>query len=91
MAEALMQQRGSRKERTGVVASRSGQKTVVVQVETRRRHPVYGKEVREFRKFHCHDEGDAAKVGDKVRIVESRPLSRLKRWRVAEILPAAGR
>lgn len=75
-----------RKERTGVVVSDAMDKTVVVRVERRLRHPLYGKELRRFKKFHVHDEKNEAKVGDRVRIVETRPLSRLKRWRLAEIL-----
>ena len=67
------------------MVSKSGDKTIVVQVERRFRHPLYGKELREFRKFHAHDEENGAKVGDKVRIVECRPMSRMKRWRLVEI------
>lgn len=80
------QRRGVRKERRGAVVSRSGDKTVVVRVEMNRRHPLYGKVVREHAKFHAHDEENVAAMGDLVRIVESRPLSRLKRWRVVEVL-----
>jgi small subunit ribosomal protein S17 len=63
----------------------------VVRVERKKRHPLYGKEMREFKKFYVHDEESKAKVGDKVRIVETRPLSRLKRWRLVDVLEAAGR
>jgi small subunit ribosomal protein S17 len=87
MAEPVAVKRGVRKERKGLVVSISGTKSVVVQVETRKRHPLYGKEMRLFAKFHAHDEASAAKVGDRVRIEETRPMSRLKRWRVIEIVP----
>jgi small subunit ribosomal protein S17 len=80
--------RGVRKHRRGVVVSRSGNKTIVVRVETREPHPFYGKVVRKLRKFHVHDEKNEAAVGNTVRIVECRPLSRLKRWRLLEVVPA---
>jgi small subunit ribosomal protein S17 len=76
----------------GVVVSDKNQKTVVVQVERRVMHPVYKKVVRLSKKFHAHDEGGQLKVGDKVRIRECRPISKLKRWEVltdaAETAPA---
>lgn len=78
--------RGLRKERKGVVVSKSGDKTVVVLIERRSQHPVYGKTVRQFKKYHVHDEKNEAGVGDLIRIVESRPMSRLKRWRMIEII-----
>lgn len=62
------------------------QKTIVVKVERRVRHPFYGKEMRLAKKMYAHDEKDEAKVGDKVLIVETRPLSKLKRWRLIKIL-----
>ncbi len=86
MVDTAFAQRGHRKEKHGIVVSKSGNKTVVVQVERLRRHPVYGKVVRVLRKFHAHDEENAAKVGDRVRILECRPLSRMKRWRVVAVL-----
>ena len=86
MGEIQTTERGVRKERLGVVASRSGNKSIVVTVERRRRHPVYGKTVRHVRKFHAHDEKNEAQEGDRVRIVETRPISRLKRWRLVEIV-----
>lgn len=90
MTEVEQQQaRGNRKSRRGVVVSKSGDKTVVVQVERKYRHPLYGKEMRSFRKFHAHDEKNEARVGDKVRIVECRPMSRMKRWRCVQIERAA--
>jgi len=83
-------QRNMRKTRKGVVVSKSGSKSIVVQTERRRVHPQYSKVVRQFKKFHVHDEENAAKVGDKVEIVECRPLSRLKRWRLVRITTAEG-
>ena len=71
---------------TGTVVSDKGDKTVVVRVERRVKHPLYGKIVMQTRKFHAHDERNEAKVGDVVRIVETRPLSKTKRWRLVEIL-----
>ncbi len=81
--------RGMRKERVGVVVSDAMAKTIVVRVERKERHPLYGKEVRYHRRYYAHDEKDEAAVGDKVRIVETRPLSRLKRWRLVEVLEKA--
>jgi len=75
----------TRKERLGVVLSRSGEKSLVVLVEGRRQHPFYGKVVRFRNKFHVHDEKNVANLGDKVRIVECRPISKLKRWRLLEV------
>jgi small subunit ribosomal protein S17 len=81
--------RGSRKTRVGVVVSDKMQKTVVVAVERRVPHPVYGKMVTRTSKFKAHDEENASKVGDRVRIMETRPLSKDKRWRVVEIVERA--
>lgn len=78
--------RGVRKQRTGFVVRCSMDKTALVAVERRVRHPIYGKEMRKTSKFYVHDEKNETKVGDKVTIVETRPLSRLKRWRLVEIL-----
>jgi small subunit ribosomal protein S17 len=86
MVSPEAKKQGMRKELKGVVVSRSGDKTIVVLVETRRRHPKYEKVVRHSAKFHAHDEKNDARVGDRVRIVETRPLSRMKRWRLVEIL-----
>lgn len=83
------QGRGKRKERTGFVVSRAMQKTIVVKVERRVRHPLYGKEMRILKKMYVHDEKNEAKVGDKVLIAETRPLSKLKRWRLVTILQSA--
>jgi small subunit ribosomal protein S17 len=75
-----------RKERIGVVVSNKMQKTVVVAIETFKRHRIYKKILRQTRRFKVHDENNACGLGDLVRIVETRPLSREKRWRVAEVL-----
>jgi small subunit ribosomal protein S17 len=82
-------ERGKQKERRGVVVSSAMDKTIVVRVDTIRPHPAYKKVVRRSKKFHAHDEQNAASVGDLVRIVETRPLSKTKSWRLAEILEAA--
>ncbi|MGH2676083.1 MAG: 30S ribosomal protein S17 [Actinomycetota bacterium] len=84
-----MTERGERKVRTGVVVSTAMEKTVVVQVERRKRHSLYGKSMRRTSKLHAHDEASEAKVGDVVRLMETRPLSKTKRWRVVEILERA--
>jgi small subunit ribosomal protein S17 len=76
--------RGARKLRKGVVASKMGAKSVVVTVCYRERHPVYGKIVTRTKKYHVHDEDDTAKVGDTVTIMECRPLSATKRWRIVK-------
>ena len=81
--------RGSRKTRVGVVVSDKMQKTVVVAVQRRVPHPVYGKMVTRTKKFKAHDEENSSKVGDRVRIMETRPLSKDKRWRVVEIVERA--
>ena len=76
--------RGARKVRKGVVASKMGTKSVVVTVSYRERHPLYGKIVTRTKKYHAHDEDDTAKVGDNVTIMETRPLSATKRWRIVK-------
>lgn len=91
MSSDSSQSRGSRKERKGRVASRSGDKSIVVIIETRTPHEKYGKVVRRFKKLHAHDEKNEAKVGDLVNVVETRPLSKMKRWRLLEILERAGK
>jgi len=78
--------RNLRKTREGRVCSDSGDKTIVVLVERRVRHPLYGKEIRLSNKVHVHDEENRAKVGDVVRVMETRPISRLKRWRLVDII-----
>jgi small subunit ribosomal protein S17 len=81
--------RGYRKVREGLVVSDKMDKTVVVQVEDRVKHPKYGKVIRRTRKYKAHDDANACGVGDRVRLMETRPLSATKRWRVAEILEKA--
>jgi small subunit ribosomal protein S17 len=78
--------RGSRKTRTGEVISSSMNKTIVVRTVTRVPHPKFGKIVNQTKKFYAHDEENKAKTGDMVRIMETRPLSKLKRWRLVEII-----
>jgi len=82
-------ERGRSQERRGVVVSSAMDKTIVVKVDTVKAHPRYKKVVRRSSKFHAHDEQNAAKVGDLVRIVETRPLSKTKNWRLAEVLEEA--
>lgn len=81
--------RGSRKVRVGTVVSDAMDKTVVVAVGRRVSHPLYGKKVARTKKYYAHDEEQEARAGDKVRIMETRPLSKLKRWRVVEIVERA--
>lgn len=81
--------RNSRKVRQGVVVSDANDKTIVVQIKERKPHPVYGKMITTTKKFHAHDENNEAGIGDTVRIMETRPLSRLKRWRLVEIVEKA--
>lgn len=80
---------GRRKTRVGTVVSDKMNKTVVVVVERRFPHPLYGKQVTRTKKYHAHDETNDAHVGDVVRITETRPLSKLKRWRISEIVERA--
>ncbi|MBU0678059.1 MAG: 30S ribosomal protein S17 [Verrucomicrobia bacterium] len=84
-----MTDRGLRKTREGRVVSDGMDKTVVVTVERRIRHPLYGKEMRRSKKLYAHDENNEAKTGDLVRIAECRPISRLKRWRLISVLEQA--
>lgn len=79
-------ERSRRKARIGIVVSARADKTVTVQVERRFSHPLYGKRVGKNKKYHAHDEKNEYRVGDMVRIVETRPLSKTKRWRVAELI-----
>ena len=81
--------RANRKVRVGVVVSDGRDKTVTVEVRDAKRHPKYGKTVPVRKRFHAHDEANDAHVGDTVRIVETRPLSKSKRWRVEEVLERA--
>ncbi|MBC8002983.1 MAG: 30S ribosomal protein S17 [Opitutaceae bacterium] len=79
-------ERGLRKTRVGQVVSNGANKTAVVQTVTRVPHARFGKIIKQIKKFHAHDEENTAQIGDVVRIMETRPLSKLKRWRVVEIL-----
>ena len=81
--------RNARKVRTGVVTSLSGDKTITVQIEYRKHHPKYGKMMTIHKKLHCHDEKNEAGLGDIVRVMETRPLSKTKRWRLVEIVERA--
>jgi small subunit ribosomal protein S17 len=78
--------RNARKVRQGVVVSDKGDKTVVVRVDRRIRHPLYNKAMMRSKKYHAHDEKNEFRTGDLVRIQETRPISKLKRWRVIELL-----
>ena len=94
MAENLEQtetaeERGRRKTRVGTVVSDKMNKTVVVKVERRYSHPLYGKQVTRTKKYHAHDENNEYHIGDVVRITETRPLSKTKRWRVSELVERA--
>ena len=87
--EAAERDRGRRKARTGIVVSDGMDKTVVVRIDRAFRHPLYGKTVRRSKKLAAHDEANEAHVGDRVRVVETRPLSKSKRWRLVEIVERA--
>ncbi len=89
MAEEIKKERGLRKFREGSVASSKMDKTAVVAVTTMKKHPVFGKYVRRTKRFMAHDENNECGVGDKVRIVETRPLSKNKRWRIQSIIEKA--
>lgn len=89
MTAPEQQARGARKERIGSVVSDKMNKTIVVRVDRRVRHPIYEKVVTRSSRFYAHDEKNEAKTGDRVRIAETRPLSRLKRWRLVEVLEKA--
>ncbi|HWI57414.1 MAG TPA: 30S ribosomal protein S17 [Bacillota bacterium] len=82
-------ERGNRKERVGEVISNKMSKTIVVRVERRFPHPRFKKVVTQYKKFYVHDEKGEAKPGDRVRITETRPLSKLKRWRLIEVVERA--
>ncbi len=85
----MSEERALRKVRTGLVVGDAMEKTVVVRVVDLKQHPLYRKVVRRTAKFKVHDENNEAKVGDRVRIMETRPLSKQKRWRVVEIVEKA--
>ena len=84
-----MLERNLRKTRIGLVTSNRMEKTVTVSVERRVKHPIYGKFVKKTTKFHAHDDKNECTIGDLVRIMETRPLSKTKRWRMVEVLEKA--
>ncbi len=84
-----METRHLRKVRQGVVISDKMEKSIVVATKFKEKHPIYGKFVQKTKKYHAHDENNAASVGDKVLIMETRPLSRTKRWRLVNIIEKA--
>ncbi len=84
-----MEVRGYRKTRVGVVVSDKMDKTIVVAIKTKVRHPLYGKMVNRTRKFKAHDENNECGIGDTVKIMETRPISKDKRWRLGEIIEKA--
>lgn len=83
------EERNLRKTRTGVVTSNKMTKTITVAVERRVKHPIYGKFIKKTTKFHAHDEKNECTIGDVVTIMESRPLSKTKRWRLVEVVEKA--
>jgi small subunit ribosomal protein S17 len=84
-----MEKRNLRKERIGEVVSNKMNKTIVIAVKTKMKHPMYGKFVNKTSKFYAHDEANTCGVGDTVRIMETRPLSKTKKWRLVEIIERA--
>jgi len=74
------------KNKTGMVIRKSGDKTVIVEVERAEMHPQYKKYIRKRKKFHCHDEGNICQLGDKVSISETRPISKTKRWKISSVI-----
>ncbi|MEU7631024.1 30S ribosomal protein S17 [Nocardia sp. NPDC049220] len=89
MSDKVEGQRGSRKVRVGYVVSDKMNKTIVVELEDRHRHPLYGKIIRTTSKVKAHDENEVAGIGDRVQLMETRPLSATKRWRLVEVLEKA--
>ena len=84
-----MNTRNLRKERTGVVLSNKMEKSITVAVKWKEKHPIYGKFVNKTKKYHVHDEKNDCNIGDTVRIMETRPLSKTKRWRLVQIIERA--
>ncbi|MDR0744047.1 MAG: 30S ribosomal protein S17 [Tannerella sp.] len=84
-----METRNLRKERTGVVTSNKMDKSVVVAVKWKEKHPIYGKFVNKTKKYHAHDEKNDCNIGDTVKIMETRPLSKTKKWRLVQIIERA--
>ena len=85
----MTEERALRKTRVGLVVSDNMEKTVVIAIEDNVKHPVYGKIIKHTLKVHAHDEDNTCGIGDKVKIMETRPLSKTKRWRVVEIIEKA--
>ncbi|HEY6465631.1 MAG TPA: 30S ribosomal protein S17 [Candidatus Acidoferrales bacterium] len=90
-APAASQTRGARQELVGVVTSNKMQKTIVIKVTRAAQHPLYRRVVRSGKKYYAHDETGEARIGDVVRIVSTRPLSKLKRWRLKEVIQRSTR
>ena len=84
-----METRNLRKERTGVVTSNKMDKSITVAIKWKEKHPIYGKFVNKTKKYHAHDEKNECGIGDTVKIMETRPLSKTKRWRLTEIIERA--
>ena len=84
-----METRNLRKERTGVVTSNKMDKSITVAIKWKEKHPIYGKFVNKTKKYHAHDEKNECNIGDTVKIMESRPLSKTKRWRLVQIIERA--
>lgn len=85
----MADERGNRKVRTGVVVSNKMDKTIVVAIETRVKHSLYGKYIKRTTKLKAHDEENICQIGDRVKVMETRPLSRHKRWRLVEVIEKA--
>ena len=86
---SLMETRNLRKERTGVVTSNKMDKSITVAIKWKEKHPIYGKFVNKTKKYHAHDENNECNIGDTVKIMETRPLSKTKRWRLVQIIERA--
>jgi small subunit ribosomal protein S17 len=86
---SLMETRNLRKERIGVVLSNKMEKSIVVAVKWKEKHPIYGKFVNKTKKYHAHDEKNDCNIGDTVKIMETRPLSKTKKWRLVQIIERA--
>ncbi|MBN2660533.1 MAG: 30S ribosomal protein S17 [Tannerellaceae bacterium] len=84
-----METRNLRKERTGVVLSNKMEKSITVAVKWKEKHPIYGKFVNKTKKYHAHDENNECSIGDTVKLMETRPLSKTKRWRLVQIIERA--
>lgn len=84
-----METKSLRKERIGVVTSNKMDKTITVAVKWKEKHPIYGKFVNKTKKYHAHDEKNECNIGDTVKLMETRPLSKMKRWRLVEIIERA--